>query len=209
MASHDLSEPLRAITAFAERLAERYRGQLDDDAEEYLRYIVEGADRLRTLIQALLAYSRLGRTELRLEPIDTGRMVRHLLTTLPETGVVRVSDRMPRIVADRTQLGQVFQNLIGNAQKFVDRGEPEIVVSAERTDGGWRFDVADNGIGVDPRYADRIFEPFERLHTRERFPGAGIGLSICRQAVERHGGTISVAPRAQGGTVFSFTIPDL
>jgi light-regulated signal transduction histidine kinase (bacteriophytochrome) len=160
------------------------------------------------LIQALLAYARLGRATLRLERIDTHRLVGHILGTLPEAGEVDVAADMPTVVADRTQLGQVFQNLIGNAQKFVDADEPRVRVWAEREERAWRFNVADNGIGIDPIYAAQIFEPFERLHTREAYPGAGIGLSICRRAVERHGGDIYVAPGRDGGTVFSFTIPD-
>ena len=162
------------------------------------------------LIQALLAYSRLGRAELRLERIDTERMVAHLLETLTTERILRVETRdLPVVVADRAQLGQVFQNLIGNALKFVDHDEPLVEVSADRLDDGWRFEVADNGIGIEARYAERIFEPFERLHGRDKYPGAGIGLSICRRAIERHGGTIEVRSRPEGGTIFAFTLPDL
>jgi signal transduction histidine kinase len=161
------------------------------------------------LIQALLAYSRLGRAELRLERIDTERMVAHVLETISAERVCRIeTSDLPVVVADRAQLGQVFQNLIGNALKFVDDDEPRVEVSAARSGDDWRFEIADNGIGIEPRYAERIFEPFERLHGRDTYPGAGIGLSICRRAIERHGGAIEVRPRPEGGTVFAFTLPD-
>ncbi|MEA2494960.1 MAG: hypothetical protein QOJ29_2871, partial [Thermoleophilaceae bacterium] len=153
---------------------------MGEEADEYFGYILDGTERLRMLIQALLAYSRLGRAELRLESIDTARMVRHILTTVTHDREfhVEVAD-LPTVVADRAQLGQVFQNLIGNALKFVDGKPAHVVVSAEREEGGWRFAVADNGIGIEPRYVGRIFEVFERLHARDRYAGAGIGLSIC------------------------------
>jgi light-regulated signal transduction histidine kinase (bacteriophytochrome) len=209
VASHDLSEPLRAISAFSQRLAERYEGQLDADADEYIGYILEGTERMRTLIQALLAYSRLGRAELRLERVATATMVRHVLDSFGEeqAAVVDVGT-LPTVVADRPQLGQVFQNLIGNALKFCGEAEPRVTVTAEREDGAWRFDVADNGIGIEARYAEKIFVVFERLHSRQQYPGTGIGLSICQRAVERHGGRIWLRPAPGGGTVFSFTIPD-
>jgi light-regulated signal transduction histidine kinase (bacteriophytochrome) len=209
VASHDLSEPLRAITVFSQRLAERYQGQLDAEADEYFEYILDGADRMRALIQALLAYSRVGREELRLERIDTEALVEDVLRTLDARRLARVeTNGLPAVIADRTQLTQVFQNLLGNALKFVDDAEPSVQVSAARDGADWRFEVADHGIGIEPRYAEQIFQVFERLHTRERYAGTGIGLSICQRAVERHGGTISVRPRDGGGTVFSFTIPD-
>lgn len=166
---------------------------------------------MQELIQALLAYARLNQAALDLEAIDTERMVLHLLTTLDCDGRASVETaNLPQVVADRAQLGQVFQNLLANALKFVAPGErPQVRITAEAQGDGWRFDVADNGIGIDPRYADRIFEVFQRLESRDAYAGTGIGLAICRSAVERHGGRIWVAPREEGGTVFSFTLPDL
>ncbi|MFL5843671.1 MAG: sensor histidine kinase [Solirubrobacteraceae bacterium] len=209
VASHDLSEPLRAVSAFSQRLADRYRGKLDADADEYIDFILDGTERMRSLIEALLAYSRLGRAELRLAVVDTGALVADVLTSLGSERIAFVDvGELPAVTADPTQLAQVFQNLIGNALKFVDDEAPAVRVTAEREGDGWRFDIADNGIGIDPRYAERIFDVFERLHTRESYPGAGIGLSICQRVIERHGGRISVMPGEDGGTVFSFTLPD-
>ncbi|MCW2989976.1 MAG: multi-sensor signal transduction multi-kinase [Solirubrobacterales bacterium] len=209
VASHDLSEPLRAVTAFTQKLADRYKGKLDPEADEYLEFILDGTERMRTLIRALLAYSRVGRAELVIESVDTGELVAEVLTSLVSERVAAVEvGELPRVDADRTQLGQVFQNLIGNALKFVDEETPRVRVEAEREEGRWRFDVIDNGIGIDPRYAGQIFDAFQRLHTRDHFEGAGIGLSICQRVVERHGGGITVAPAEGGGTVFSFTLPD-
>lgn len=208
-ASHDLAEPLRAITAFSHRLSTRYAAELDADGQECLRFIGESAERMQALIQALLAYARLHQAELHLEPIDTERMVRHLLTTLDNDGRAAVETAgLPQVVADRAQLGQVFQNLLANALKFVDAEQPQIRVSAVRNGDGWRFDVADNGIGIDPLHAERIFEVFQRLHPREEFEGTGIGLANVRRIMQRHGGRAWANGAIDEGATFFIALPE-
>ncbi|MDE3069183.1 MAG: hypothetical protein KGJ43_00450 [Acidobacteriota bacterium] len=210
-ASHDLSEPLRVIAGFVELLARRYRGQLDDDADRFIAYIVAGVERMQATIDDLLSYSRAGRVSLSREEVDAGALVGEVLQAL----VVAVAERgtcvevgaLPLISVEPALMRQVLQNLIGNAIKFADGERPWVRVSARREAGRWRFDVEDNGPGVDPRHCERIFEMFERLHGRD-VPGTGIGLAIVRRIVERHGGRAWCEPRAQGGSVFSFTVPD-
>lgn len=210
VASHDLSEPLRAISAFTQRLADRYRGQLDADADDYIEFILDGTERMRQLIQALLVYSRVGREELRPEWLDSGELVR---TTVASLGIeaddprIVIADGLPHVRADRALLAQVVQNLVINALKFVGDHDPRVKIAARREEDRWLFSVADNGLGIAPRHAERVFEVFERLHTRERFDGAGIGLSVCRRVIERHGGQIWVAPDVEHGTTFCFTLP--
>jgi light-regulated signal transduction histidine kinase (bacteriophytochrome) len=213
VASHDLSEPLRAISAFTKRLGDRYKGELDETADEWIYYITDGCERMRTLIQALLAYSRVGRTPVIIEEVDTGQVVDGVLRSLQEAiedhgAEVTRDDDLPTVRADRNQLPQVLQNLIANSLKFTDGDKPRVHVGAERGASEWTFSVKDNGIGMDPKYADRIFEPFERLHTREQFEGAGIGLAVCRRVIERHHGEIWVESEPGAGTTFFFTIPD-
>jgi PAS domain S-box-containing protein len=212
IASHDLQEPLRSITGFVQLLERRYQGELDDDADRFIGYIVEGVDRMQALINDLLAYSRVGRGELEREPVDTSVTVERALALLHEAvnesgAEVDVGD-LPTVQGDGRALLQVFQNLISNAVKFTDGGPPRVEVSARHRSGEWRFAVADNGIGIDAAHEERIFRMFQRLHPRERFVGTGIGLSICKRIVERHGGRIWCEPRPDGGTVFRFTIPD-
>lgn len=206
VASHDLSEPLRAISAFTKRLADRYGDTLDETAHEWIFYITDGADRMRTLIQALLAYSRVGRDPLVVEEVDVAEVLEATSRDLGNLEFTR--DEMPTLRADENQLRQVFQNLISNACKFVNGDSPVVHVGAERGEGEWVFCVRDNGIGIEPKYAERIFEPFERLHTREAYAGAGIGLAVCRRVVERHGGRIWAQPNPDEGTSFYFTIKD-
>ena len=161
---------------------------------------------MRTLIQALLAYSRVGRDPLVVEEVDVGKI---LDATSRDLGNVEFTrDQMPTLRGDENQLRQVFQNLIANACKFVNGDSASVHVGAERGEDDWTFCVRDNGIGIDPKYAERIFEPFERLHTREAYAGAGIGLAICRRVVERHGGRIWAQPNPDEGTSFYFTIKD-
>lgn len=210
VASHDLSEPLRAISAFTQRLADKYRGRLDDDADDYIEFILDGSERMRQLIQALLTYSRLGREEIRPAWIDSGDLVRSTLAALgigSEDPRVIVAEPLPRVHADPALLTQVLQNLVANALKFTGEREARVHISARRESDHWLFQVADNGIGIDARYAERVFQVFERLHTREVFDGAGIGLSVCRRVVERHGGQIWIATGVATGTTFCFTLP--
>jgi PAS domain S-box-containing protein len=211
VASHDLSEPLRVIAGFVDLLARRYRGQLDADADRFIGFTVAGVERMQAIIDDLLAYSRAGRAALELVEVDTAVLIREVLQALaPSIAERRASVEvggLPRVWAEPTLLRQLFQNLIGNAVKFADAEQPKVRVSAVRERERWRFDVADNGPGIDPRHAKRIFEMFQRMHGRE-VPGTGIGLSIAKRIAERHGGRIWVAPAAGGGSVFRVTIPD-
>ena len=213
VASHDLQEPLRMVTAFTGLLADRYRDRLDARADEYIAYALEGATRMQKLIDDLLAYSRLGGTTVGLPVTNAAEALRNALTNLEEslaaTGAEVTADPLPTVAADATLLAQVFQNLIGNSVKYRRTDVVlEIHVGAERRQGEWLLSVRDNGIGIDPQYFDRIFEIFQRLHSRKEYPGTGVGLAICRKVVERHGGRIWVESRLGQGSTFSFTIPD-
>jgi PAS domain S-box-containing protein len=211
-ASHDLSEPLRMVRGFVSLLETRYQGQLDSDADEFIRYIVDGVERMQALIRDLLAYSRVGRAELQVVAVDMGELVKRaieaLTKALEETGGHVGVGALPTVQADATQLVQVVQNLVGNALKFTGAEPPVVRVSAERDDEAWRFAVADNGIGIEPEYAERVFEVFQRLHGPDDYPGTGIGLALCRIIVERHGGRIWVESAPGAGSTFLFTIPD-
>jgi PAS domain S-box-containing protein len=211
-ASHDLSEPLRMVRGFVSLLETRYQGQLDSDADEFIRYIVDGVERMQALIRDLLAYSRVGRAELQVVAVDMGELVKRALEALTkaleETGGHVGVGALPTVQADATQLVQVVQNLVGNALKFTGAEPPVVRVSAERDDEAWRFAVADNGIGIEPEYAERVFEVFQRLHGPDDYPGTGIGLALCRIIVERHGGRIWVESAPGAGSTFLFTIPD-
>ena len=212
VASHDLSEPLRMISGFTQLLAQRYRGRLDDDADEFIGFIVDGVERMQSLINDLLDYSRVGRRALRRERVDVGAVVEQTLQALrpaiDEAGAAVQVEPLPSVPGDPVQLGQLFQNLIANAIKFRGDEPPRVRVSAQAMHTGWRFEVADNGIGIEPRHAERIFKMFQRLHGREDYAGTGIGLAICRKIVERHGGRIWVEAAEGGGSRFVFTVVD-
>jgi signal transduction histidine kinase len=211
VASHDLQEPLRMIASYTQLLARRYKGKLDSDADEFIGYAVDGANRMQRLINDLLAYSRVTAQGKVFERVDCNGLLEEVLSNLrvavEESRAVVTHDSLPTVMADRRQLGQLFQNLISNAIKFRGEEPPRVYVSAERRTGEWLFSVRDNGIGVDPQYADRIFVIFQRLHNREEYPGTGIGLAICKKIVERHGGRIWVASQTGQGTTFYFTLP--
>jgi PAS domain S-box-containing protein len=213
VASHDLSEPLRMVTSYLQLLRRRYRGQLDGDADEFIDYAVDGAGRMRDLIDDLLTYSRVGRSASAAEPVDLEAVaagtLRALAAAAADAGAeVRIGP-LPTVVGDEVQLGQLLQNLIANALKFRAPDRPAWVrVSGERFVGGWALAVADNGIGVDPAHEDRIFKMFQRLHTRDAYEGTGIGLAVCRRIVEQHGGRIWLEPTPGGGATFRFTLPD-
>jgi len=213
VASHDLSEPLRMVSSYVQLLARRYQGQLDSDADDFIGYAVDGVNRMQRLIDDLLAYSRAGTSEYRFGPVEVGALVRDTLVgmqaTVTDSGAAVDVGELPEVWGDEGQLRQLFQNLIGNGIKFRRPEEPpRVEVSAERQGRECLFRVSDNGIGIDPRHAERIFSVFKRLHGREEYPGSGIGLSICKRIVERHHGQIWVEPRPAGGTTFAFTIPD-
>jgi PAS domain S-box-containing protein len=212
VASHDLQEPLRMVASYTQLLSRRYAGKLDEDADEFIGFAVDGAKRMQDLINDLLAYSRVGTRALQLERIEANDVVDQVArdlapTTLASGGSVS-RDELPTVYADPTQLRQLFQNLIANGLKFSRPNEPPRVhVAAERDGQWWRFGVRDNGIGIEPQYVDRIFALFQRLHTRDEYPGTGIGLAICKKIVERHGGDISVQSELGAGTTFWFRLP--
>lgn len=212
IASHDLAEPLRTITGFTELLARRYGGELDEKADRYIEHIVGGTKRMQQLIDDLLAYSRVGRAEITAEPFSleaTLAQVRSALAgVIAERGALITHDALPTVLADPEQISQVLQNLINNAVKFQAAGEvPRVHVSAQHDGTLWRIDVRDNGIGIDPRFAQRIFRMFQRLHAQHEYSGTGIGLAICQRIVERNGGHIWVESQPGAGSTFSFTIP--
>jgi PAS domain S-box-containing protein len=211
VASHDLQEPLRMVASYTQLLARRYRGKLDEDADEFIGFAVDGARRMQELINDLLAYSRVGTRALQVEAVDTAGLVDQVVTDLAaaveESSATVSRDPLPIVRGDPTQLRQLFQNLLANAVKFRGERPPEVQVTAERQRGAWVFAVRDNGIGIEPQYLERIFVLFQRLHTRVEYPGTGIGLAICKKIVERHGGRIWVESEPGRGTTFWFTLP--
>jgi signal transduction histidine kinase len=210
VASHDLQEPLRTISSFTQLLAKRYQEKLDDKAREFINFAVDGCKRMQTLINDLLAYSRVGTQGNPLVPVSCEaaleRVLRALKVAIQDSGAVITKEALPVVLADEVQLCQLFQNLIGNALKFKNSTVPRVHVSAERSGGGWKIAVRDNGIGVSSEHSERIFVIFQRLHTRTQYPGTGIGLAICKKIAERHGGRIWVEPSPGGGSTFCFTI---
>lgn len=211
VASHDLSEPLRMVSSYLNLLRRRYHGRLDADADEFIDYAVDGAGRMRSLIEALLAYSRAGRGE-EPERVELGsvatNVLRSLAAALVDAGAEIEIGELPAVMGDRAQLEQLLQNLVANALKFRANGRARVWVYAERADAEMvRIAVADGGIGVPPDRREHVFEMFQRLHDREAYEGTGIGLAICRKIVERHGGRIWIEDREGGGAVFSFTLP--
>ncbi|MEZ2232889.1 PAS domain S-box protein [Microcoleus sp.] len=211
VASHDLQEPLRAVTSYTQLLAQRYQGNLDAKADKYINHIVDGASRMQQLINDLLAYSRLGTRAQEFEIADCNAAVEQSLCNLQiaiaEKQAIITKDVMPTVMADEFQLVQLFQNLLGNAIKFCREEVPIIHITAIIQDDEWLFSVRDNGIGIDPEYADRIFIIFGRLHSRREYLGTGIGLAMCKRIVERHRGRIWVESWPEEGATFYFTIP--
>ncbi len=211
VASHDLQEPLRMVASYTQLLSKRYKGKLDADADEFIAFAVDGATRMRRLINALLELSRVGTRGKDFEATDCEAVYDRTLVNLQglveESGALVTHDRLPTVMGDVTQLGQLFQNLIANAIKF--RGDEQLTVhvGAEQRNGHWEFCVRDNGIGIDPEYAERIFVVFQRLHGKGDRPGTGIGLSICKKIVELHGGRIWVESLPDDGATFYFTLP--
>ena len=211
VASHDLQEPLRMVSSYTQLLARRYQDQLDADANEFIGYAVEGATRMQQLIDDLLAYSRVQSQRQAFMPVDLNQSldaaIKNLAHPIRASGAVIRHDSLPTVRADRVQMQQVLQNLISNAVKFRSRRTPEVTVSGREEEGEWIVSVSDNGIGLDPSYQERIFVIFQRLHSRSRYPGTGIGLAICKRIVERHGGRIWVESTPEQGSTFSFSIP--
>ncbi len=215
VASHDLSEPLRKVSNFCQLLERQYAGQLDDRAREYIAFAVDGAKRMQALISDLLALSRVGRTTETFEPVDIEQVVERAQRTfderIRESRAAVVHGPMPTIEGDAALITSLFENLIGNALKYRGTEPPTVMVTAERAaePGVWLFTVSDNGIGIDPQYAERIFAVFQRLHLRDEYGGTGIGLALCRKIVEYHGGHIWLDTDAAGpGATFRFTLPE-
>jgi PAS domain S-box-containing protein len=211
VASHDLQEPLRMVSSYMGLIEGRYKGRLDADADDFIGYAVDGAKRMRMLINDLLEYSRVGTHGKTFGPVDCetllNRVLDHVQLLIEDSGATITHDPLPTVIGDGAQLMRLFQNLINNSLKFKKDAPPLIHVSAEPCDRNWLFSVHDNGIGIDPQYADRIFVIFQRLHDREEYPGTGIGLAICKKIVERHGGHIRVQSEQGNGATFFFTIP--
>lgn len=211
VASHDLQEPLRMVAMYTQLLAERYRGKLDEQADKYIHYAVDGATRMQTLVQDLLAFSRAGREGSKMVRTDCNLLMKQVLKNLEaaiaESHAEIISSPLPAVVANGSQLQQVLQNLLGNAIKFRGAAAPKVEINVKRDGNEWLFTVSDNGIGIASEHAERIFVIFQRLHTREEYPGNGIGLSICKKIIERHGGNIWVSPGKESGTAFHFTLP--
>ncbi|HKV39690.1 MAG TPA: ATP-binding protein [Blastocatellia bacterium] len=218
-ASHDLQEPLRKVIGYTKLLEKRYRGKLDDEADKFIWYAVDGAARMQILIHDLLAYSRVGKGK-ELAPVDVqgavDRAVDNLQTAIEEAGAkVQISTPLPTVDADAGQLVQLFQNLIGNAVKFKGDRDPVVTLSARLMDDGgrgngpaeWLFSISDNGIGIEPEFQASIFGIFQRLHGRDKYPGTGIGLALCNRIVTRHGGSLWVESQPGEGSTFYFTIP--
>jgi light-regulated signal transduction histidine kinase (bacteriophytochrome) len=211
IASHDLQEPLRMVSSYTQLLAQRYKDKLDADADEFIHYVEDGVSRMRALINGLLVYSRVGTSGAAFELTDCEAAFDCALTNLQvavdESGAVITHHPLPVVMADASQLTQVFQNLIGNAIKFCNQELPRIHVAAEPRGNEWLFSIRDNGIGIDPQYHDRIFDMSQRLHSRTEYPGTGLGLAICDKVVKRHGGRIWVESQTGKGATFYFTIP--
>jgi len=211
VASHDLQEPLRVISSYAQLLARRYMGKLDGDADDFINIIVDATKRMKSLINDLLEFSRVGTRGKAFERVDSLAVLNKVLSMLDaaivESGAVISCGSLPAVWADDIQLSQVFQNLISNAIKFRSERSPEISISAEKREGSWVFSVKDNGIGIEKAYFDKIFIIFQRLHTSREYPGTGIGLALAQKIVERHGGRIWVESEPGKGSVFNFSIP--
>ena len=211
VASHDLQEPLRMVSSFVQLLEKRYKGNLDQDADDFINYAVDGANRMQVLITDLLAYSRVGRRGKEFKEIACeaalDRALSNLQAVVEQSGAVVTRDPLPEVMGDGSQITQLFQNLIGNAIKFCKDRTPSIHISAELKKNEWVFSVRDNGIGIAPEYFERIFSIFQRLHDRQEYQGTGIGLAICRKVVERHGGRIWVESEPGSESTFYFTIP--
>jgi len=211
VASHDLQEPLRMVSSYTQLLLRRYGDKLDGNAQEFMAYIVDGAARMKQLIEDLLAYSRVGTRSREFHPLAVEaplrRAINNLRASIEEAGASITYDALPTVEADELQLSQLFQNLIGNALKFRSASVPRIHVSAKEAEHEWELAVKDNGLGIEPPYFERIFMVFQRLHNKGEYPGTGIGLAICKKVVERHGGRIWVESQLGEGSRFMFTLP--
>lgn len=213
VASHDLQEPLRMVRSYCELLNDKYNGKLDADGQEFLDYVVHGAERMQLLIRDLLSYSRVSRNEITPTEVPLEQVVddvrQQLAVQLHDAqATLKVEGPLPVVRAERSMMLQLVQNLVGNAVKFHKEGEkPQVTITAERRQNRWQVSVADNGIGIDERFKNKVFEMFKSLHPRDKYPGTGIGLAVCKKIVERHGGEIWLDSEPGHGTTFSFTLP--
>jgi light-regulated signal transduction histidine kinase (bacteriophytochrome) len=211
--SHDLKEPLRVITGFLGLLEKRYKDKLDTTGMEYIKFTVDGAKRMDELIKGILEYSQVGTKEKGFTSVDClsvlSKAISNLQVAIKESGAAVTHDSLPTVMADSTLLASLFQNLLGNAIKFHGVEAPEVHISAERKGYEWVFGVSDNGIGIAPQFQEQIFTAFRRLHTRDEYPGTGVGLATCKKIVEYHGGRIWVKSETRTGSTFYFTIPDI
>jgi signal transduction histidine kinase len=211
LASHDMQEPIRVIGSFCDLLRLRYADKLDEEGLEFIDYAVDGARRMRSLIDDLLTYSRVGRSEIKAQPVPlsgvVGEVCERLSSRIEEENATVSADELPTVRGDMTLLTQLFQNLVGNAIKFHGDDPPEVKITAKQKGGNWEFSVIDNGIGIELKYEGRVFQMFQRLHNRTEFSGNGLGLALCKRVVERHGGDIWIAPTDSPGTTIQFSIP--
>lgn len=212
-ASHDLREPLRMVATYVKLLEREYGERLDDAAHQYIRFAAEGATRLTRLVSDLLEYARIGPKALAFEPVDCNEVLAHVLESLrariEQAEAEVVSEKLPTVQGDPILIGQVLQNLVENGVKFRAREAPRIRISAEPVGDAWHIHVADNGLGIEPRFHGRIFDLFQRLHTHDHYPGTGMGLAFCKKVIERHGGRVWVESEPGRGSVFSFSLPAL
>ncbi len=210
--SHDLKEPLRIITGFLALLEKRYKDKLDKNGMEYIKFTVDSAKRMDELIKDILEYSQVGTKDKEFKRVDCSlvlsKAIFNLQVAIQESGAVVTHDNLPTVMADSALLTSLFQNLLGNAIKFHGAEAPKVYISAERKEAAWVFSVSDNGIGIDPQFQEQIFTAFRRLHTRDEYPGSGVGLATCKKIVEYHGGRIWVKSETGTGSTFYFTIPD-
>jgi PAS domain S-box-containing protein len=211
IASHDLQAPLQTISNYTQLLERRYRGQLDDKADKYINYIVDGAQRMRTQIDDLLEYSRFGRQRSTFRTTDCNLVVEQAIANLraeieQNEVIINYQNNLPTLIADSSQLIVLFQNLLGNSIKYRSVAQPVITIAVMLRENSWQFSVSDNGIGIEPKYQNKIFQIFQRLHTREEYPGTGMGLAICQKIVKRHGGNIWVDSQLNCGATFYFTL---
>jgi light-regulated signal transduction histidine kinase (bacteriophytochrome) len=212
VASHDLQEPLRMVASYVQLLAKNYKGKLGSDADDFIHFILEGTDQMKSLIHDLLAYARVGTRGKEFQPVSfeqvMDRVISNLQLMIEETKAKITWEKFPTVAADDLQMIQLLQNLINNAIKFRGSSKPEVHISTQRKDGAWVFCVSDNGIGIDAQYLESIFVIFQRLHSRAEYPGTGIGLAICKKIVERHGGKIWAKSQLGKGSQFYFSLPD-
>jgi light-regulated signal transduction histidine kinase (bacteriophytochrome) len=212
VASHDMQEPLRMISSYTQLLGKRYKGKLDSDADEFIGFAVDGASRMQKMINDLLIFSRVTPRGKDFEPVDLEKVlsdaIDNLKIAIEENKATITHDPLPKVMADEPQMVRLLQNIIGNAIKFHGQEPPIIHVGAKEEMEEWAISVKDNGIGIDKKFFDHLFIVFQRLHTRDQYPGTGIGLAVCKKTVERHGGRIWVESEGEGkGSAFTFTLP--